>query len=526
LIYRWADLDDDDNNTNPLPLLKVTGIPSGSANLGATFIPILATADDIHSASSSFLLTAPGRNIAGEWAVGSFHAFSKLKLAPGLPTRISGESTNARMGASLAAGPDIDNDNVADLFIGQPGGRCDGKPYGMVSLFSVLDNKVTSNICAQWSNDSLGNALMYLPETSYLAFTKHSSGYLLPRWNFFTEQDIGNSSIYMNNRVLNNIHWNYVSLTSSHRVDSNNNDVLTNNPSGSGSVLVTRVGANPQCYYNGQDSDALFGYWSSFVPDLDGDNVRDIIIGAPGKDVGGGHKGRIFVIKGGYDSNSDGADCAYDTISSLTPSITIDTNSPHVLFSIDVDDAMIQNALGKEGENGFGSFVLGLPDLDGAGSNRAYFMVSNTNMVQASSSATPQYFIFAYDGSTVNLVKYETGDAGAMLGGYAKVIDDINGDGIQELAMSYPGGSGRLGKTGHVRILSGAGMASTGASSDDLLQMLFNPDPTASNFGVAFEYADITGDGLKDFVVGADQYDSYAFQNAGALYVFAIRPIQ
>ncbi len=112
-----------------------------------------------------------------------------------------------------------------------------------------------------------------------------------------------------------------------------------------------------------------------------------------------------------------------------------------------------------------------------------------------------------------------------MLGGYAKVIDDINGDGIGEVAISHPGGIGRLGKTGQVRILSGAGIV-TADEGDDLLQMLYNPDPNLSNFGISFEYGDITGDGLKDFVIGADRYDTSAYQDAGAIYVFPVEPIQ
>jgi hypothetical protein len=531
-IYRWSDIDDDDDNADGedadnAPYLTIQGIPANSANLGATFVPVLTDSNDPHSATENSIIAAPGRNINGEWSVGSFHIFDLLKLAPSLPVRYEGVSTNARMGASIVSIGDADNDNVADLMIGQPGGRCDGKPYGMMSLFSVLDNTVTASICAANNGDDLGIFAHYLANQSRLVFFRNGSGYLVDRYNILDYRDISNSTDYPASRRINNMGWDLGSVSEPYRVDNSTSELLVNDPerhnnaSKEGRVTMYKITweTSEECNYQGDVAEGYFGYSSSFITDLNGDGVRDLLVGAPGYEPAGAtNSGRVWIIDG---AKAGASDC------NSSNSIVINDASAYVLGTIDVNNSLIDNLLGQEAESNFGSLVVGLPDFDGSGDALAYIYVANTNIRVDDSSVTPQFFIFAYNSdSSLSLVTYEGGDAGGMLGSYARVIEDINGDGVQELAVSSPQGSGRLGNTGNVRIFSGAGLATTGDSSDDLLQALFNPDATASNFGTAFEYADITGDGLKDFLIGADSYDSSAFQNAGAVYAFPMNPIQ
>jgi hypothetical protein len=123
------------------------------------------------------------------------------------------------------------------------------------------------------------------------------------------------------------------------------------------------------------------------------------------------------------------------------------------------------------------------------------------------------------------VIAHEFGAAGSMLGGNVRVITDIDGDTISELAISCAGCQGRLGNTGNVKILSGKKLTE-GTIADATLQMLYNPDPLPSNFGTSVEYADITGDGIADFVVGADQFGTSGQSNLGAVYIFRIDPIQ
>jgi hypothetical protein len=153
--------------------------------------------------------------------------------------------------------------------------------------------------------------------------------------------------------------------------------------------------------------------------------------------------------------------------------------------------------------------------------------VSNTNSAVASSTAVAEYFILGYKNSdqSIAVIAHEIGAAGSMLGGNVRVITDIDGDTISELAISCSGCQGRLGNTGNVKILSGKKLTE-GSIADATLQMLYNPDPLPSNFGTSVEYADITGDGIADFVVGADQFGTSGQSNLGAVYIFRIDPIQ
>jgi hypothetical protein len=104
------------------------------------------------------------------------------------------------------------------------------------------------------------------------------------------------------------------------------------------------------------------------------------------------------------------------------------------------------------------------------------------------------------------------------------LIEDINGDGIGEIVISHPYGVGRYGLTGNVKIFSGIEIAKQNASAA-LIQSLFNPEDQQSNFGMELLYADITGDGLKDFIVSASNYSTEERANVGAIYVFPVKPI-
>jgi hypothetical protein len=205
----------------------------------------------------------------------------------------------------------------------------------------------------------------------------------------------------------------------------------------------------------------------------------------------------------------------------------------NVLLTFTAKDAV---EAGTDAQSGFGSFLLGLGGLgtyDALGTPflaQRYILIANTNIAHGPDSNTPEYFIYGVRCDPAptcesKLVKHVTGTAGSMLGGFAKPLPDINGDGIVDFAISQPGGTGQLGLTGQVQIMSGKGMT-TPDEDDDLLQVLYNPDPSASNFGSSIEYADMTGDGVPDFIIGADEFDSPSYLDAGAVYVFEMSAVK
>lgn len=208
------------------------------------------------------------------------------------------------------------------------------------------------------------------------------------------------------------------------------------------------------------------------------------------------------------------------------------------VWKIEADDPVILTKLGgQKAKSGFGSYVLALTDLDGDDNGSStvnydvFLLVANTNLrFENSSSVIPEYFIFGIDlegGTTpsITVLAYGTGPSGSMLGGFAKVLGDIDGGGADDIAIAAPNGIGTYGNTGQVQIISGESLLNS-ATSDKVMQVIFNPEKGVSNFGISIEYADMTGDGFKDFIIGADKYDNGSIQGAGAVYVFPLVSVQ
>jgi hypothetical protein len=521
LILDWASMADNSDTTGSL-VRTITGQASSWAYMGARFIPVLAPPGDIHSDTLSAVLSNPGKMIEGAWGVGAMAEYALVKMAPGLPYEVEGTLSNEGLGSTIIPAPDMNSDGAPDVILGRPGGLCEGAPTGVLSIYSVLDGGFGSQICGDYTNQRryIGSGGLALAQ-GVLFFAK-GSGYVVNYNNFsnFTSVDDTGHYPFSSHRIsINSVEATYsepiaVATPSAHE------DILIGNPRGGGGAGNTGSGfagsvdlyeAIPQMTQRGSFVDATvstaFGRGLSFIPDVNGDTVRDILIGAPGAALGG----VVYLIDG---------------VCGAAGTTTIPTNASCVLSSVDGDTIFSTNAKGS-----FGSFILGLPDYDSTGGKAGFFLASNTNIRVEDSSRIPQYAVIGItrtsgtpDTYSFTVMHQDTGTAGGMLGGYAKTIPDINGDGKEELAVSYPGGTGRLGQTGHIRLFSGAGLATT-STTDDLIQRLFSPAQVTSNFGSAFEYVDFDGDGLKDFVVGANLF-SGRYSKSGALFVFPMSPIQ
>ena len=112
------------------------------------------------------------------------------------------------------------------------------------------------------------------------------------------------------------------------------------------------------------------------------------------------------------------------------------------------------------------------------------------------------------------LVRSVTGPAANARYGKACIrITDQNGDGFKDLLVGAPGFNG---ERGAIYCLSGAYVALGGGT-----QTLWSVTPTTSQgdlFGYALaEIGDITGDGVKDFLVGEPGYDTPSLNDVGAV---------
>jgi hypothetical protein len=526
-IYNWNDIDDDDSNSDgdadSPPFLTIVGKPENYAMTGAAVIPILANPNDVHSKALGLIMSRPARKIKGEWQVGSIATYSELRLAPTLPQRLAGLSSNAQLGYTMEAVPDIDNDGVNDVIFGQIGSRCNGKPWGAVSLFTVLDKKFSFNICSDYSDSSMGKELRYLPRSNTLAFAKKGSLFFSSIWDFLRNFDITNSTHFPSTRTSSEMGWSSSWISQPTQGQNQSTDeILSTDPerwnTSQNQGYVARLSYDWSqsllCSYRSGFDGAKMGYSAEFIGDIGGDGAEDMAFGAPMLPAGSS-QGAVLLVDGSKDIGAcrDG------------DPLTLSESSALILKKIPADDPAIVSALGAPALPGFGALVLPLGDLDGIGDGKQFLFVANTNMHHGTSGVIPQFLILKLDDSLdVAVVKHETGLAGGMLGGTAIKLADIDGDGISELAVSYPGGIGRLGYTGQVIIYSGAKLL-TPDLDDDIIQKLYNPDSNPSHFGKAVMYSDITGDGISDFVVTASGYDSDSYQDAGAVYIYQVEPI-
>jgi hypothetical protein len=543
---------------------EIIGQPSSGAALGAAMLPA-DLSNNSFTDDSILVVAAPGRSVGGTNGVGQIQLIGKVKLSASLPSRIAGTTTGARLGKAVLPVGDIDQDSVPDFVFSQPGLSCSGMRSGVLSFYSVAAAAITNNSCPNaYPSESLWGTTLMSSTGSDFYFSKYQSGnwslqkmtsnYLiqpLPTGSYpnFPSTSPYNAGSY--SRTENFVDKRYDTGTSQLVDDSPYEYMSVGNPTqpaNKGSVSIQRMESywNARCSYNYNDADnnSLFGTSTSFIVDSNADGIRDIVVGAPGITVGS-NRGAVFLLKGkqaaigGADSSTCSAltnacGCWYGSSwnwYSTNTTINVQAADSDVTIKrIDANAAPILAVTGGQGAlSGFGTQVVGLPDLDGSliGGYDAFVYVANTNSAVASSTAVAEYFILAYKNSdqSIAVIAHEIGAAGSMLGGNVRVINDIDGDSIAELAISCSGCQGRLGNTGNVKILSGKKLTE-GSIANATLQMLYNPDPLPSNFGTTVEYADITGDGIADFVVGADQFGTSVQSNLGAVYIFRIDPIQ
>jgi hypothetical protein len=210
------------------------------------------------------------------------------------------------------------------------------------------------------------------------------------------------------------------------------------------------------------DSTDRFGAAVAGGRDIDGDNVPDFIIGAPGTSVSGiGNSGAIFVYSGStgqliYGRNGGPGD---------STAFGGDQLGASVAFAGDVDG------------DGRQDFIAGAPE-------------ALNSLGQRAGS------IFVFSGATGSLLFRRDGvDNTEDFGTAVAAGEDLNGDGRGDVLVGAPDATCGAGPTGSVY---GFG----GPSGAPLFHL--NAPRGCSSFGASLApFGDLDGDGVPDFVVGA-----------------------
>lgn len=263
-----------------------------------------------------------------------------------------------------------------------------------------------------------------------------------------------------------------------------------------------------------------FGWAVADLADIDGDGVKEAIIGAPKFGATPRFAGKVTVYSGrtgallhtftgavanwqlGY-AVADAGDVDADGIHDIIAGAPILGAGRAQVFS-GATGALLWTVTGEASGDSFGAAVCSAGDVDGDG--HAEFVVGATGH-----GGTGR--VYLYSGATGLLIRSFDGTSGSGFGAGVSLAGDINHDGIQDIIVGAPAAG---------PIPQGRAYVYSGADGSLLLPPLTPDTPTTSAFGIFFVagVGDVNADGTPDLYVG-DYNDSTNGAGSGKAYVFS-----
>lgn len=290
-------------------------------------------------------------------------------------------------------------------------------------------------------------------------------------------------------------------LTASLDVTTTSND---GNAANDSATARTVLGFDAIETLTGEAPGDAFGFVADELGDLNGDGVREFIVGAPGNSAGGGGAGRAYVYSGAdlallFTFTGQGAGenlgwsvaAAGDVDGDSVTDIAVGGPSSGAgvvrIFS-GANGNLLHSLTGPGAGSNFGSVIAGLGDVDGDGRSDV--------LISAPDASGGRGEIRIVSGQTGAIIRSHAGtNAGDRYGYGGGAVGDVSGDGIPD----YAGGAA----------MGGQGLVAVRSGSDGSLLYTVNPQPSSGQLGFIWidSVGDVDGDGRPD-IFAADINDS------------------
>ena len=256
----------------------------------------------------------------------------------------------------------------------------------------------------------------------------------------------------------------------------------------------------------GEIADSLLGYAVASLGDLDGDNLTDFILGAPGHDGGGVQRGRCYLVYG-----SASFPQTLDLANLGAGGSIIDGAADLSAIGISVAPA------GDFGGSSDADFLIGAPLMDGPGgtaSGAAYVIYWDSTMPQTLDLGSLGTRGDRFEGGSF------VGNAGFSVAG----AFDFNGDGNGDLVIGEPGANfGTKYFEGRAYVIYGGSGFTTPVSLPDIVTngygVILDGAGDLDQAGYSVVAIDHNVDGYGDVVITAPLADGQESESGQAYIV-------